>query len=205
VINYKEEYQLFLREVRGLTRGTSISYITYLNAITKNLQIDITRTVVLDRGSVKTILENLERTEIAKGYWSNCQAALHAYLDFINTRISYKAVYPDEVDICIEGAVTQVKVNRYERDPKARTACITYYKPVCMICGFDFRLKYGDLGKGFIHVHHVTPLSETGARYQVDPIKDLLPVCPNCHAMLHMTKPPLSVSTLKKLIHENIT
>ncbi len=36
------------------------------------------------------------------------------------------------------------------------------------------------MGEGFIHVHHLKPLSEVGYEYRVDPIRDLRPVCPNC-------------------------
>ncbi|HHO0788469.1 HNH endonuclease [Aeromonas allosaccharophila] len=63
----------------------------------------------------------------------------------------------------------------------------------------DFGEKYGELGKGFIHVHHMMPLSEIGEEYVVDPIKDLIPVCPNCHAMLHRRNPPLTIDDLRKL------
>ena len=69
----------------------------------------------------------------------------------------------------------------------ARKKCIEHYGAKCAVsnCGFDFEKLYGDIGKGFIHVHHLTQLSDIGQGYEVDPIKDLRPVCPNCHAMLH--------------------
>lgn len=97
-----------------------------------------------------------------------------------------------------EGQRTQVLVNRYERDRNARDECIRHHGTACCICGFDFESKYGDLGKGFIHVHHIVPLSEVRAGYVVDPKKDLVPVCPNCHAMLHRRNPPLSVKELRE-------
>jgi hypothetical protein len=87
---------------------------------------------------------------------------------------------------CYEGALKEVKVNKYERSPEARTKCLKCYdKPSCLICGFNFEDAYGDIGKNFIHVHHLKPLSEIGEEYEVDPTRDLIPVCPNCHAMLH--------------------
>lgn len=49
----------------------------------------------------------------------------------------------------------------------------------------DFEKQYGELGKGFIHVHHIVPISTIGGNYRIDYEKDLVPVCPNCHAMLH--------------------
>jgi 5-methylcytosine-specific restriction enzyme A len=59
----------------------------------------------------------------------------------------------------------------------------------------------GDIGKGFIHVHHLTQLSDIGQGYEVDPVKDLRPVCPNCHAMLHKKNPPYTIDEIKLNIH----
>ncbi len=89
---------------------------------------------------------------------------------------------PDEI---IEGAKKSIIVNRYERDPEARRQCIEAHGCQCCICGLDFVETYGKVGEGFIHVHHIVPLSSIGEEYIVDPINDLIPVCPNCHAMLH--------------------
>jgi len=95
---------------------------------------------------------------------------------------------PDEIDEksdLPEGAKLQATVNRYERNPEARKQCINHYGAKCCICGFSFGDTYGS-DKDFIHVHHVKPLSEIGTRYTVDPIEDLHPVCPNCHAVIHI-------------------
>ena len=97
-----------------------------------------------------------------------------------------------------EGALRRITVNAYERDATARRACISHFGAACRVCGFDFGATYGELGSGFIHVHHTRPLSDVGAGYAVDPKRDLVPVCPNCHAMLHQTSPPLTVSELQK-------
>ena len=114
-------------------------------------------------------------------------------------------VYPEQVTESdyYEGAVTSVKVNRYERNAEARARCIDYYGTVCTICNFDFELMYGALGDGFIHVHHVIPISQIGSTYKIDPIEDLRPVCPNCHAMLHRKEPPLAIEELKQFIRAN--
>lgn len=95
-----------------------------------------------------------------------------------------------------EGAVQSVTVNRYERDPSARAACISYHGTKCKVCEFDFEVRYGELGRGFIHVHHVLPLNRPRASRSVDPRRDLVPVCPNCHAMLHRRDPPYDVEQL---------
>jgi 5-methylcytosine-specific restriction protein A len=101
-----------------------------------------------------------------------------------------------------EGAVTTVLVNRYERSATARRECIEHHGAVCAVCSLDFKLTYGAIGEGFIHVHHIVPISSVGESYILDPIKDLVPVCPNCHAMLHRgTEIPRSIQELQKLVH----
>ena len=117
-------------------------------------------------------------------------------------------IYPDEIDTqhnatLIEGAKKQVTVNIYERDPKARAQCIEHYGYDCSVCGFNFEKVYGQVGKDFIHVHHIKPLSEIKEAYSVDPVKDLRPVCPNCHAMLHKKIPAYSIEELKSLLEDN--
>lgn len=84
-----------------------------------------------------------------------------------------------------EGAKKKIIVNVYERNYKARQACIDHYGSTCAVCGFDFAKFYGEDFKGKIHVHHIKALSEINDSYEVDPINDLRPVCPNCHLVLH--------------------
>lgn len=69
-----------------------------------------------------------------------------------------------------------------------------------MVCGFNFSKFYGKIGEGFIHVHHLQELSSIGHEYEVDPIEDLRPVCPNCHAMLHLETPAISIERLRDMI-----
>lgn len=98
-----------------------------------------------------------------------------------------------------EGSRTLVTSYRYERDPNARQACIQHYGTSCAVCGFNFGKEFGDIGEGFIHVHHLKPISEYTLEYQIDPIEDLRPVCPNCHAMLHRATPPYSIEELMEI------
>ncbi len=102
-----------------------------------------------------------------------------------------------------EGMMFSVMVNLYERSALARRKCIEHYGCSCWICGFSFEFVYGELGRDYIHVHHVIPLAEINAEYVVDPVRDLRPVCPNCHAMLHRTSPVLFVEELKRSILRN--
>ena len=74
----------------------------------------------------------------------------------------------------------------------------------CVVCGLDFATRYGDIGIDFIEVHHLVPLSNIGKEYVVDPIQDLRPVCPNCHAMIHRVRPPLDVEDIKGRLKQPI-
>ena len=110
-------------------------------------------------------------------------------------------IHPEEVSDPTrypEGATRTVSVNVYERSAAARSACIAQHGCSCTVCGFDFGAFYGELGAGFIHVHHLISLSKVDNDYTVDPVGDLRPVCPNCHAMLHRREPPLNVLELRE-------
>ncbi len=101
-----------------------------------------------------------------------------------------------------EGDKKLVTSYRYERDPQAREECIRQYGTLCAVCGFDFGEIYGDIGEGFIHVHHLTPIARHETEYVIDPVKDMRPVCPNCHAMLHRRSPPYSIEELQYIRKE---
>jgi hypothetical protein len=118
---------------------------------------------------------------------------------FLEVRSEGPILLPDEglsEGTLVEGAAMQVTVNAYERNAEARRRCIAHYGCKCLACGFDFEAVYGEIGIGFIHVHHLLPLSEVGDEYVVDPVQDLRPVCPNCHAMIHTARPPLRLEDI---------
>jgi 5-methylcytosine-specific restriction protein A len=99
-----------------------------------------------------------------------------------------------------EGAPTQVIQTRYERNPYARKICLQHFGYKCSVCAFDFEAYYGPVGKDFIHVHHLAEIASVKKSYSVDPIEDLRPVCPNCHAILHRQNPAFRIEELKALI-----
>lgn len=137
-------------------------------------------------------VKNYEDTNPVKIIW-----------EFNNENEEYPNKTTEEVDSpekYTEGATKQIAVNIYERNPVARRRCIEHYGLSCVICNFNFERTYGDLGKDFIHVHHLQELHTIGKEYEVDPIADLRPVCPNCHAMLHKRKPAFSIEELKGLL-----
>lgn len=107
---------------------------------------------------------------------------------------------PEEIETATalhEGVARRVSVNAYERNPEARRQCIEHYGTSCCICGFDFGTVYGEVAEGYVHVHHLKPLSEVGRQYVVRPLEHLRPVCPNCHAVLHLRTPAFSIEEVR--------
>jgi len=116
---------------------------------------------------------------------------------------SLKTTLAEEVDDSekyLEGASKTISINAYERSSKARQKCLEHYGYLCVVCNFDFKRVYGEIGDNFIHVHHIIPLAEIRNEYKLDPLTDLVPICPNCHAMIHKTQPALTIEQLKKHI-----
>jgi len=112
---------------------------------------------------------------------------------------------PEEVDMTTplyEGAVRRIVINAYERSSVAREKCILHYGCRCRACGLDLAEKYGKIAQGLIHVHHLRQLAEVDAEYQVDPVQDLRPVCPTCHAVIHSRTPALMVEEVTAMIEE---
>ena len=139
------------------------------------------------QGSGKTIPFNIERK----------------ISELLNSRVDLEDFKsPEEMNASSlsEGARKSVIVNAYERNPEARRKCLEKWGYNCSVCNFHFELFYGSVGKKYIHVHHLIPVSSIGQEYIIDPIKDLRPVCPNCHSMLHRENPPISIEELKKQV-----
>lgn len=101
-----------------------------------------------------------------------------------------------------EGKAIEVMSKRYERDKTAREECLKIHSHACLACGLDFGKRYGPIGEGFIHVHHIIPISQRNGEYVPDPSKDLIPLCPNCHAMIHKLDPPYELEKLKEVLLE---
>lgn len=117
-----------------------------------------------------------------------------------NTPIALE-IPEQELKDLFEGAKKQIIINAYERNPKARQLCIKKYGYKCCVCGFEFKDFYGDIGIGYIEVHHIKPLNEINKKYTVDPVNDLRPICPNCHSMLHRSN--ISIDSLRAIVQKN--
>ena len=103
----------------------------------------------------------------------------------------------------LEGAVCRVTVNAYERNPEARRRCIENQGDRCTVCGMSFGECYGEVAEGFIHVHHRRLVSKAGGEYDIDPVIDLVPVCPNCHAVIHRRDPPYEVDEVRAFLRRS--
>jgi len=119
--------------------------------------------------------------------------------------VSDAPITKSEKQLYKEGLLQKIYVNTYERNPAARSACIEIFGYQCQVCGINLKDIYGDFGEEFIHIHHLVPISEIGSEYNLDPEKDLIPLCPNCHAIIHRRRPPYEIEEIKKKINSNKT
>lgn len=101
-----------------------------------------------------------------------------------------------------EGSRRDRAGSEVERSIKNRNLCISLYGYSCQICHEILSAKYGSLADKFIHVHHIESIAASGVKW-IDPRRDLITVCPNCHSMLHRTAPPMLPNQLKSIIKHN--
>lgn len=102
----------------------------------------------------------------------------------------------------MEGTARPVLVNAYECNRRAREKCLQNYGSTCFICGFEFEARYGEAAAGYIQVHHIVPIAKVGKDCRLNPITDLRPVCPNCHAVIHRREPPYSIEEVKRMLQD---
>lgn len=169
------------------TRNTNV-YATeyYLDRIYKENEINGLKNALLSLSQHIDYYEEVSGTSVKKR-----KEIYHRFYELVKD-IYDETIYADEVDSeteYSEGKTKKVLVNSYERNPIARKKCIEHYGLNCQVCDFNFEKKFGELGSDFIHVHHKIDISTIGVEYSVNPITDLIPVCPNCHSMLHKRKP----------------
>jgi len=127
-----------------------------------------------------------------------------AWFSHLNKKQYFSNYYIGDNDSkqILEGNKIETVTTRYERNPHARQLCLKIHGYSCAICDFNFEKQYGLLGKDFIHVHHVNPLSEVDKIHELNPKIDLIPVCPNCHSMIHIKRPALKIDELRQLIKD---
>lgn len=181
-----EEDRLWVKVNRGYWKNTNLGNQYALNILKRS-------GVLIEKEGILASVHLNEKVLMKREYLGEKNADLNLQ----------EFIYPEELDQNLalpEGIKKEILINAYERNSKARNLCINHFGCACSVCGFDFETVYGEAGKGYIHVHHLKPLSEVKQEYHVNPIEDLRPVCPNCHAMLHRRIPPYSINELKKIM-----
>ena len=164
-----------------------------------------------DVGLLTRILFSIENRFAYVKHDDRKAEGLKYYIGYLKSRESVKCSTQDNkydikdvVEEYEEGSLLDCHGSKYERNRKARNECLEYYGYTCRVCGFDFEKQYGDIGRNFIEVHHRTEISSySGEKHKIDHINDLIPVCSNCHSMLHRTRPTLSIDELKRFLKED--
>lgn len=192
---------IYMSQGRGLTRTINATATEYF--LRKIWEEDGSE------GLKKALFSLSEHFDYYEEVSGNSKASHRKIFDFYAKLLNSEGeniVYPEEVNPefqYLEGTTKKITVNSYERNIVARQKCIEYFGTTCQICEFNFEDQYGEIGCNFIHVHHKVDIATIGKEYSIDPLTDLIPVCPNCHSMLHKKKPAFSVEELKEIIQRN--
>lgn len=206
----EDDYQKHNRLISRDLSHNDLYYVTTTFKDTKHSITNLSREEIMRKyhnGEIKKIKLQMDINEPYTDLISRLRTGIKVlepyYLLAVSDELSDGYEIIEDNEVYYEGSVTTVKVNKYERNPEARKKCIEKHGCQCKICGFDFEKIYGAFGKGKIHIHHIKPLNEIGKEYIVDPINDLIPVCPNCHMMLHSRKPAFKPHEVKSFINSN--
>jgi 5-methylcytosine-specific restriction endonuclease McrA len=209
MIQHEQRYLEYIRQrgvgARDQAGSTPASYVSYLNGVSRKLGADISPELLHSEEDIQRIATQLQG-QYEPGTIRNDVSAMRQYVAMVIAAGLWQPaqpLLPEEIadpSLCVEGAIRQVAVNAYERNPEARRRCIARHGTSCCICQFSFGAVYGQVAEGYIHVHHLRPLSEIGGEYVLNPEEDLRPVCPNCHAVLHRRIPAYSVEEVKAFL-----
>ncbi|MCC9145815.1 MULTISPECIES: restriction endonuclease [unclassified Arthrobacter] len=91
--------------------------------------------------------------------------------------------------------------NRYEHDAEARRLCLAYHGDSCAACGLVPVQRYGPGAQALLQVHHLVPGPDLPAGYILDPVSDLVPLCPTCHTVAHTRVPvPYTPAEVRALL-----
>ncbi len=183
-------------------KGYSIQFCGDIVAIWEiGKRIDIHGSIDMSwDGLVWANITDLQVREIGiQGTSESTEAAVMpygAFETFLRYKFGKKESPEDEYYTNIEGEKTEIYTTKYERDSRLRDQAILFHGTRCQACGFSFEDKYGEVGKGFVEVHHIIPVSK-GVR-TVNPETDLVCLCSNCHRIVHRKRG--KVMTMDELI-----
>jgi hypothetical protein len=204
------EYMYFLTEPLEVNRPVS-EFEGYLNAVYRGftkISDEQLKTIRDDHGSIEGLIKEILDYQ-GEGLPSQLMLAPDRSEEVAETSLQVDDVAHGDVDEKVipdsEGRKRIVQHISYERSRKNRELAIKIHGTVCQVCGFDFDEVYGrDYADSYIEIHHVRPLSEHEG--EVDPLKDLVPLCANCHRMAHRRRTTVtSIDELRALIEASAT
>jgi len=169
------------------SESTDLRELLSTDSLWNNFELEVSKKYIEDNASMPDALVSL--SEDIAGLMLSLTELVEKYENFSDV---HSIGLP-------EGAIQKIAVNKYERNRINRKCCLDYYGYDCKVCEINFEKHYGSIGKNFIHVHHITPVSELGPNYVINPISDLVPVCPNCHSMIHKKDPPFTIDEIKQV------
>lgn len=194
----KAAFAVFAGSLRA--KGARISFSidgTDVDAVSPDTWPDGWSNITISMKKVGIVLERDKGYDFAAAFpWTT------GFFGMALALLPLEAVPENELAGEEEGAEIYRTVKLYERSRINRAACIEIHGTGCKVCEFSFGNTYGELGEGFIHVHHIVPVSQMGGRYILNPGSDLIPVCPNCHAMLHRKTTPYSPDELQQIVRD---
>lgn len=177
------------------------NYIEYGNY----MELRLLNTLEEDRLRLKDLQDNG-----MKGAVQGPRSLKGELLDFVLSQLSSVIEESHSEDqilenvIYKEGKMVKQYGTKYERNQKLRNKAIELHGVTCRCCGFNYEEVYGEIGKGFIEIHHIKPMYSIKEEIIVDPTTDLVPLCSNCHKMVHRKKEqPLTIEELKQTIKHN--
>jgi hypothetical protein len=169
-----------------LDLNSHITAVTHKHYVQTNLNPETNK---FERWDFKLIFKKLED-------YNNADSFSDVLISFILYLFSYS--YESEE----EGLAKSQISTKYERSHVNRSLCLAYYGYSCKACNINLKVKYGDIARDFINVHHLNPISTSGV-IAPDPIMDFIPLCPNCHSIAHLKTPPLTVEEIKDILLNN--
>lgn len=199
--------------LKKLNREASIEEIK--NEIISDNLYDFSAKDINDviRVQIERYCDNVERNQKhEKKLFHKVETSIYTLIEFLNIGLEIKEnilnTELNDLTNTFESSVEGEKKSRftsyYERDPNLRKKAIQYHGTTCYACGFNFEEFYGEYAKDYIHIHHTKPLFEAEGEQEVDPIKDLIPVCANCHSVIHRRKNETkSLEEIKEMIKLN--
>lgn len=129
-----------------------------------------------------------------------------------NPQKSSKLILP-YTELVTEGNTILTTSTITQRSQRLRNVAIEHFTKngviSCDCCGFEFKSFYGEeYGKSCIEIHHMKPIfhyQEEDVTKTIDEaLKNLLPVCPNCHRVIHKNNiTPGMIPSFKEVISQN--